>query len=336
MRSIEAMDLPALQAEAEGIAHEVGLLHGAGMPIGRIGRRVQALNAQLFARCWQLVAPPDVVDASCLFVMGSEGRGEQLVKTDQDNALVVRDDATFDDAVVSDACRQFSDALREFGYPDCPGGIMVSNPAWRRRASDFARTVRSWLLRPDPEGLMALAIFVDAHPVAGDPSLLEALRGEIDALVAQDAALLGRFAAAIDSFPEATGGWWNRLLPGSGTDRHAVDLKKAAIFPIVHGVRSLALRDHVHATGTADRLDALVDAGHLTRAFATELLDSLHFLMTLKLEAALAEQPAVGAASGRVHTDRLGSRERERLNHALALVKRFKALVRHQFHLDGG
>ena len=57
---------------------------------------------------------------------------------------------------------------------------MVSNPAWRRSASDFADVVRSWLLRPDPEGLMALAIFIDAHAVAGDASLLAGVRAEVD------------------------------------------------------------------------------------------------------------------------------------------------------------
>ena len=100
---------------------------------------------------------------------------------------------------------------------------MVSNPAWRRSASDFTSVVRSWLLRPDPEGLMALAIFIDAHAVAGDASLLAGVRAEVDRLVSADDALLGRFAAAIDSFPDSTGGWWNRLLlhRRARTSRHS-------------------------------------------------------------------------------------------------------------------
>ena len=77
----------------------------------------------------------------------------------------------------------------------------------------------------------------------------------------------------------------------------ALDLKKAGIFPIVHGVRSLALREHVQATGTQARIDALVAAGRACRrSFATDLADSLHFLMGLKLKAGLAEldTPACG------------------------------------------
>ena len=165
---------------------------------------------------------------------------------------------------------------------------MLSKPAWCASASDFARTVRNWLLRPDPEGLMGLAIFIDAHAVAGDATLLAGVRAEVDALVSASDALLGRFAAAIDSFPDATGGWWNRLLLIGEQEQRTLNVKKAGIFPIVHGVRSLALRDHVAGSGTVARLEALVAGGRLAADFATDLSDALHFLMGLRLKAGLA------------------------------------------------
>jgi CBS domain-containing protein len=331
---VQAQDLDALGEQAAKIARFVALLYRGGTKVGQIGKLVQALNAKLFERTWQLVAPPSLLAESCLFVMGSEGRGEQLLKTDQDNGLILRDDAKTSEADLADACRRFSAALREFGYPDCPGGIMVSNPAWRRPASDFARVVRNWLLRPDPQGLMALAIFIDAHAVAGDASLLAEVRAEVDRLVAGDDALLGRFAAAIDSFPEESGSWWNRLLLIGEQDKQMLDLKKCGIFPIVHGVRSLALSEHVPAAGTQARIDALVAAGRLSPDFATDLADSLFFLIGLKLKAGLAELDAAGAVSGGVRSDRLSSLERDLLKDALAVVKRFKAIVRNQFHLE--
>jgi len=330
---VRARDLEELRDAAARITGLVALLYRGGTRVAQIGRLVQALNAKLFERTWQMVASPELLAASCLFVMGSEGRGEQLLKTDQDNGLVLRDDSVLDDTVVA-ACERFSAALREFGYPDCPGGIMVSRPAWRHRQSDFAATVRQWLLRPSPEGLMALAIFIDAHAVAGDARLLAGVRAEVDGLVAAEDVLLGRFASAIDSFPSETGGWWNRLLSIGEGDTQVLDLKKAAIFPIVHGVRSMALREHVPVTGTAARLDALVAAGRLSAEFATDLADSLHFLMALKLKAGLAELDTGRAVSGGVSTQRLSSLERDLLKDAFAVVKRFKAMVRHQFHLE--
>ncbi len=331
---VQAHDLLTLAAQAAKIERFVALLYRGGTRVGQIGKLVQALNAKLFERTWQLVAPPALQAQSCLFVMGSEGRGEQLLKTDQDNGLILRDGVAFDEAEVAEACRRFSAALRDFGYPDCPGGIMVSNPAWRRSTSDFTTVVRHWLLRPDPNGLMSLAIFIDAHAVAGDAALLAEVRAEVDRLVGSDDALLARFAAAIDLFPAESGGWWNRLLLIGEHDKETLDLKKAGIFPIVHGVRSLALAEHVPATGTQARIAALVAAGRLPADLGTDLVDSLHFLMGLKLKAGLAELDAGGTVTGAVRSAALSSLERDLLKDAMAVVKRFKTIVRHQFHLD--
>ena len=336
MQIVQAEDIDALKEAAARITRLVAMLYRGGTRVGQIGHLVRALNGKLFARAWELLAPAELTANSCLFVMGSEGRGEQLLKTDQDNGLVIRDDAPLDNAASAEVCERFSAALIDFGYPVCPGGIMVRNPAWRRRQADFTVTVREWLLRPTPEGLMALAIFIDAHPVAGDATLLAALRRSLDGLVSSSDALLGRFAAAIDAFPAQSGGWWNRLLLiGEGSrGGEVIDLKKAGIFPIVHGVRSLALAEHIDETNTVARLDALVGTGRLSREFATDLAESLHFLMEMKLKAGLAEIDLGRPVSGGVLTERLSSLERDLLKDALALVKKFKATVRHRFHLS--
>ena len=338
MQIVQAEDLAALKQAAQRITRLVARLHRGGTRVGQIGQLVQALNGKLFARTWELVAPAELVAGSCLFVMGSEGRGEQLLKTDQDNGLVIRDALPIDDDTIARACERFSAALIEFGYPVCPGGIMVNNPAWRRREAGFVTTVREWLLRPTPEGLMALAIFIDAQPVAGDPALLAAVRHSLDGLVSSSDSVLGRFAAAIDAFPSHAGGWWNRLLliGEGGKEVETIDLKKAGIFPIVHGVRSMALAEGIDAPGTVARLDALVGAGRLSREFATDLAESLHFLMEMRLKAGLAEIDRDRPVSGGVPTERLSSLERDLLKDALALVKKFKATVRHRFHLSDG
>jgi len=282
-----------------------------------------------------MIAPAALAANSCLFVMGSEGRGEQLLKTDQDNGLILRDGFAIEETELAAVCERFSAALGVFGYPECLGRIMLSNPAWRRSASDFTAAVRHWLLRPEPESLMALAIFLDAHAVAGDASLLATVRGEVDRLVASNDALLGRFASAIDLFPEAgAGAWWNRLLAIGEQDRETLDVKKAAIFPLVHGVRSFALEQHIGATSTLARLEALVGGGLLPRDMATDLADALQFLMALKLRAGLAELDTGRPVSGGVRLDRLSSLERDLLKDALAVVKRFRTLVRHRYHLD--
>jgi len=327
-----ANDLASLQRAALQIPDLVARLHRAGCHVVPIADVVRSLNAGLFERAWQFVATPELVANSCLFVMGSEGRGEQILKTDQDNGLVLRDGSA-DAAVLDAACRRFSDALRTFGYPDCPGGIMVSNPPWRQDVDEFSRTARRWLLMPDAEGLMSLAIFLDARAVCGDPALLENVRGEIFELAAGSDAMLGRFAAAIDAFSESSG-WWNRWLPHADHGKQVIDIKKLGLFPLVHGVRSLALAQRVRETSTVERIAALQAAGVLAPAIARDLVDSLHFFMALKLKTGLAERDPGSTPSNAVHLDRLATLDRSQLDAALGVVKQFKALLRHRFHLD--
>jgi len=327
----EARDLPALEAAAAQITRLVAALHRGGTRIALVAQLVQQLNARLFERAWQMIAPPELVANSCLFVMGSEGRGEQLLKTDQDNGLVLRDGYAAPpelDAI----CQRFSEVLASFGYPECPGRIMVSNPDWRGSVHSFGQRVRQWLLAPEADSLMQLAIFLDAHAVAGDAALLHAVReGVVEQAIDNDA-VLARFAAAIDNFGGASG-WWSRLL-GLSDEGRAISLKKSGIFPIVHGVRSLALARRVPATGTAERIAALVEAGVLDAALGDELVQSLHFLMGLRLQAGLAQIDTGRPVTGNVDPERLSTLERDLLKDALAVVKRFKTLLHHRLKLD--
>jgi len=336
LKMAEAQDLGTLQQAAGQITRLITLLHRGGTRVAQIARLVQELNARLFERTWQLLAPPDLVANSCLFVMGSEGRGEQLLKTDQDNGLVLRDGYT-PPADLEGICARFSQALIDFGYPECPGRIMVNNPVWRHAESAFVEQIKRWLLMPDADTLITLAIFMDAHAVAGDTSLLEGLRRATRQTVASQAAgndaLLARFASAIDAFGEA-GGWWNRLWPLGGGEAQQLNLKKAGIFPLVHGVRSLALATQVEAIGTVERIEALVAAGKLPPVVGTELTDSLHFFMGLKLKTGLLALETGKPVSGDIDPDRLSPLERDLLKDALGAVKRFKAMLRHRFHLD--
>jgi hypothetical protein len=104
-------------------------------------------------------SPAELVANSCLFVMGSEGRGEQLLKTDQDNGLILRDGYTPPHNLEA-ICQDFSNALTTFGYPECPGHIMVNNPMWRKSAYDFGQMVKHWLILPEADSLMNLGGFV--------------------------------------------------------------------------------------------------------------------------------------------------------------------------------
>ncbi len=325
----DAKALEGLSQAAAQITRMIALLHRSGSRVNLIARLVQQLNSRLFERAWNLIAPADLVKNSCLFVMGSEGRGEQLLKTDQDNGLVLRDGYTPPDDL-ADICDRFSAALASFGYPECAGHIMVNNPDWRNTAAGFALMARQWLIMPDGDSLMKLAIFMDAHAVCGDAHLLEAVEEGVAKLATNNDAMLSRFASAIDAFGSGTG-WWNRLL---GLGDNQLNIKKEGIFPLVHGVRSLALAKRVDETGTTERIAALVTLEVLTPEMGADLTDSLYFFMGLKLKAGLAELDTGRAVTGAIDVDKLSSLDRDLLKDTLGVVKRFKALLRQRFHLE--
>jgi len=329
---LEAQDVVTLKLAAGQITRLIALLHRNGTKVNLIARLVQELNAKLFERAWQLIAPPDLLANSCLFVMGSEGRGEQLLKTDQDNGLVLRDGYVCSEDL-AEVCRKFSEALAEFGYPVCPGNIMVSNPQWCQSVTDFSQMVRLWWMTASPDNLMALAIFLDADAVCGDTALLEQVRVAVFELAADNDAMLARFASAINLFG-GNGAWWNRLFLMGDQGKEPLDIKKLGTFPLVHGIRSMALAQHIRVTSTAERVEALIAAGKLPEKLAADLMDSLHFFMGLKLKVGLEALETGNAASGGILVEKLSSLDRDLLKDTLGVVKQFKALLNQRFHLE--
>ncbi|MBF1238679.1 MAG: CBS domain-containing protein [Lautropia mirabilis] len=323
-----ATDLDALARAAAQMNDMIRRQYRGGTRVALLARLVQDLNGRLFEQAWQLIAPPELVQNSCLLVMGSEGRGEQLLKTDQDNALLLRDGYVPPDDLPA-ICARFSEALARFGYPPCPGHVMLSNATWRGTVQDFARRVRKWLVLPEADSLINLAVFMDAHAVCGDAELLASLRRQVFGMLADDDAMMSRFAAVVDAFGDGTR-WWRRMLGGGEAN---LNVKKAGMFPLVHGVRSMALAERIDATSTEARIRALHEAGALDAETAQELTESLHFFMGLRLKAGLDEMDRGKPVSGKVDLAGLTPLERDLLKDALAAVRRFRAQLRLRFRL---
>lgn len=327
----QAQSVDALRQAALQIDSLIEVLHSGGARIEVIAGLVSELNSQVFARLWALLAPPDLVANSCLLVMGSEGRGEQILKTDQDNALLLRDGVAFPG--LEGIAQAFNAALAELGYPRCPGDIMLTNPLWRQPLAAFCDTLRGWLYGPTPgnDGPMHLAIFFDAAAVAGDATLLEQAREYLTAVLSDNDAFLARFAAAADQFPEP-GGWFTRLV--TRRDEQPLDLKKLGTFPIVHGVRALSLQYRVRETGTVARLGQLAAQQNIGHTLARDLCDALHALMQVRLAHQLRQRQRGETPGNEVRPSALEPQERVLLRDALAVVKGFRQFLRQHYHLD--
>ena len=321
-------DLKAAALQLDGL---VELLHGGGVKIEVISSMVRVLNAQVFARLWSFVAPPDLVANSCLLVMGSEGRGEQILKTDQDNALLLRDG--YHCATLPQVAEAFNQALIEFGWPRCPGEIMLTNPLWRMPLAAFREQIRGWIYGHEADAAMHLAIFMDAAAVAGDSGLLHKARQFAFEILPGNDAFLARFAAAADQFEEPSVGWWARLTSSRARDELPFDLKKLGTFPIVHGVRALALQAQATPLSTTERLRVLVERHRIDADLARDLTETLHFMMGLKLKNNLAQRQAGRPVDNLVRMSSLSTLERDRLQDALGIIKRFRQHLQQHFKL---
>jgi CBS domain-containing protein len=322
--SIEELALAAHRVDAM-----VEVLQDGGIRIERITRVVGALNRRLIARAWSMIAPAELVANSCLMVMGSEGRSEQIQKTDQDNALVLRDG--FSMPGLEAVTARLAGALAQLGWPPCPGQIMVTNPRWCADAATFRDTMRDWVHGQQVDGPMHLAIFFDAAAVAGDATLLAALKDHLDRIVTDSDAFLARFAAAADQFDEP-GTWWSRLTRNA--DEHPFDLKKLGTFPIVHGVRALCLAHRVREPDTVHRIARLVERQVLDATLGRDLTEALHYLMGLKLRRQLAQRAAGLAPDNLARPSDLSTMERHQLKDAMAITRQLRALLRRRFRLD--
>ncbi|RQW24623.1 cyclic nucleotide-binding/CBS domain-containing protein [Rhodobacteraceae bacterium CH30] len=325
-----AQNLDELADAAGQITRLVRILSGHGVKPPQLARLVQTLNARLFERAWQMLAPPALQENSCLIVMGSEGRGEQILKTDQDNALIIRDG--FPQDGVAEICDAFSGALARFGYPPCAGGIMLSNPAWRLNQSEMQARIQQWTFQPDSTSLMNLAIFVDAEAVAGDAGLLREAHEVLQQAIADDAAFYARFARAIEQFDTPLG-LFAQLLTREADGEAVLDLKKGGIFPIVHGTRALALEAGIHETNTLERLAALTSKGLLEQELSHDLAEALTFLIGIKLGSGLDALEEGRQPDNLIAPYRLSTLERDLLKDAFAVVKRYKSMLRHHFKL---
>lgn len=324
----KARSLEELKEASLGYLTIVRRLYAQGLKARYIAKLISEINRKVFARLFEMVLPPERREECALLVMGSEGRGEQIIRTDQDNALVVRDGV--DVALFVPYMEQISQALKEFGYPECPGHIMVTNPYWRRDLQGFKEEIDRWIDHPDEESFMYFAIFFDAQAVAGDAVLLQELKAYLFSRFDARNDLFMAFFARLTLLFETPVGIWSSLLH---RDRQ-IDIKKAGIFPLVQGTRSLALKYRIEALSTAERIKELSRQEILEESFARELVEAFDALSALRLGVQLKAIEGGREPGNIVQSDELSKIQRDLLRDSLEIVERFKGFITRHFELD--
>jgi CBS domain-containing protein len=317
-----------LKCASQDLVNVIRDLHHQGTKIRYIMQLVSELNKKVLRKLFELLAPPELLDNACLLVLGSEGREEQVLKTDQDNALILRDGFTHPD--LERITHEFTDCLIDFGYPRCPGNIMVSNPYWAKSVAAFKNELFEWIVRPTPESFLQFAIFFDAMSVAGDDNLLRHVKDHMYRLLSDHRSFYSQFAKATVAFETPLGFFTNFVME---KNRNELDLKKGGIFPIVHGIRSLALEYRLPQSNTVDRITALSQRNLFRSSFGTELIEVFTHLSTLRVKAGLNKIQQGLPQDNYLNPNELNKLERELLRDSFKIVNEFKKFIGYHFKL---
>ena len=312
-------------------------LSGTGIPIRDMVKLIANLNDQVLIRLIALLRAgkyADLTDDFAFVVMGSEGRGEQTLSTDQDNAIIYADTLTADEIARLEAfSHDLIEALISIGVPPCPGGIMAKNPPWRRSLSGWKMELNRWLSTPTPDNVMTGSMFMDLRALYGRNDLVRSLKDHAFATLSKDQGFLMRMAQNMTNFLPPLG-WFGKLkLEKSGLQRGKLDVKKAGIFAITDGVKALAIEAHALEGTTHDRIEALTAAGVIKPEDAKNLVASFDFLIMTRLRSHVEALRAGTEPTNYVSMDMLNVMQQGELRLALEQVAKFQGFIKHHFRL---
>ena len=332
---INAETLEELKEASHSFIKIIKSLNAKGVKIEFISKLINQLNKKLLDKLYKILAPKELIGKSCLVVMGSEGRAVQILRTDQDNALIISDDCSISEEKLREFTHLFTETLVDFGFPRCEGNIMVSNPYWCRKQSDFKELIYEWVNNPSGDNFMNIAIFYDALCVSGDIEIIKELKNYLFKISSNSQSFYTNFARVINSF-DVPLGFFDGFVFNSKDEKHKdeIDIKRGGIFIIVQGIRSLSIQNRVLNTNTIKRINSLKELKVLDDESAKELIMAFNILNSLKLKASLEKLDKKEKIDNFVNPNRLTIMEKDLLKESFKIVNKLKKRLENHFKLN--
>ncbi len=266
--------------------------------------------------------------------LGSEGREEQTLLTDQDNALLYEDPPADREKEVAEYFLALGtmvcDWLDQAGYAYCEGSVMAKNPRWNLPQSVWRQQFRHWIHNADPQELLELNMLFDFRCVNGEQQLARELRTWVfDEMEAYPLFFLHFAQNALLYKPPLT--LLGNLQTTSSSDGARALSLKEALMPIVNFARLYALQHRIDSTNTLDRLSELRDRGVLSRESYDEMVPDYEMLMRIRLrwQAIALEQNQ--KPSNLISPDELTSAEEMRLKRLFAVAENLRKKISFDF-----
>jgi CBS domain-containing protein len=268
-------------------------------------------------------------------VLGSEGRREQTIRTDQDNALVWEDPppgyretaerwfGAFAERVIA--------GLVRLGYPRCPADAMASNPKWRQPLSVWRSYFGDWIRDTTPEHLTYSSIYLDFRPVAGEERLAETLRDEVRAQVRAWRSF-PRYLAKIAVSDAPSLRLFGRFRLQRAEGRRGVNLKLGGILLLNNALRAYAIELGLAETNTIERLEAATRTGGcFTATEAEDVREAYETIFHLRLRHQLARLAAGERPDNLLDPATLSRSDQARLREAFRAIRRLQGKIEDRY-----
>ena len=336
-RIAAAADVVALAAAAAEARALAVALHRAEAGAALVTGVLSRLNDAVVVRVLALLESRFRLPAArwCWLGLGSEGRLEQTLATDQDNGLVF---SASDDGEARQLrelflpfARAANQALAECGFALCDGEVMAGNPRWCLSQSEWLESFTAWVRTPEPEALLNAAIFFDFRPLAGDATLAVELRRALAELTRGNEIFLRMMTVNALAAAPPLGRLRDFVIEADAGG--TIDLKKFGSRLFVDAARIFALGAGIDEAATAARLRRLAEEGIMTAADAAAALHAFHALQGIRFatQAAAAEGVAPG---NQLDPERLNEFDRRVLLEALRQARTLQQKLKTRFHIE--
>jgi len=269
----------------------------------------------------------------CFIVMGSQGRGEQTLVTDQDNGIIIDDSCGEDDRAKEYFLRlgkKINDNLNKVGYNYCHGNFMAGNPEWNLPVSKWKKLFSGWINNSDPQSLLDVSIFFDFRAIYGDTGLADELREFINDVSRDKAVFFYHLSQTVTKHKPPVGLFGQIIGEHDSSDSNIVDTKKL-LLPVTGFARIFALKMMINETSTLARLESLRGTPGMPDSLLDETIQSYNMLMTSRLSQQARQVIQGENPANTIDVNKLTDIEKSTLRKVLSVINELLIKIKSDF-----
>lgn len=303
--------------------------HMIGSAMAVMGR---SFKQRLLEMGEERLGPPPI--PYCFLALGSMARDEQLIYTDQDNAMVL--DEKYQESEHGEYFEELAkfvcDGLDECGYTYCSGDVMATNPQWRMTMSGWKRHFAQWTDEPSPQALLNSNIFFDLDGVWGRTKWADELRRFIASKTRNNRRFLASMARNALNRTPPLGFFKDFVVEKDGQHKDSINLKRRGTAPLTDAIRVHALAVGSEAVNSFERLDDVIASGILPDGKGTDLSDALEYISIVRIRHQAKQIEAGVAPDNNIHPKHLARFERRNLKEAFQVLSNAQNFLKYRYN----